>query len=503
MSNIFTMPSIPSTTSVISTYTAFAASSMLVRTVLNEVQTMTAQLIPQKLQDKIMASLGSLFRLNSCKLTLIIDEYNGFTINEIYQASQAYLSTRITPSVDQLKVSKAPREKNFTVTINKGQRITDEFEGIQVAWEFSSTETQTAASDYSDSTEKSERKLFLLCFNKEHKDAVLNVYLPYVLERSKALKEENKAIKLYSLFGGEYYEGPWGSINLDHPSTFDTIAMDPRLKQEVMDDLDRFVIRREFYRRVGRPWKRGYLLYGPPGTGKSSLIAAMANYLKFNIYDLELTSISSNSELRRLLTSTGNRSILVIEDIDCSIKLQDRQNGENNPGDSQLTLSGLLNFIDGLWSSCGDEKIIVFTTNYKDKLDPALLRPGRMDMHIHMSYCTTSGFKILAFNYLKIKTHCLFTEIEKLIEEVEVTPAEVAEELMKGGDVDLVLKGLQGFLQGKKEMKRKEKQSLVEIDMEVTENDNEKERQEMEKGSQGRVKKNKSKRTRRGKGRLV
>ncbi|KAI3849094.1 hypothetical protein MKW98_029019, partial [Papaver atlanticum] len=54
-----------------------------------------------------------------------------------------------------------------------------------------------------------------------------------------------------------------------------------------------------------------------------------------------------------------------------------------------MTISGLLNLIDGLWSSCGDERIIIFTTNHKEK--PSLLRPGRMDMHIHMSYCTPKG----------------------------------------------------------------------------------------------------------------
>lgn len=118
----------------------------------------------------------------------------------------------------------------------------------------------------------------------------------------------------------------------------------------------------------------------------------------------------------------------------------------------QLTLSGLLNFIDGLWSSCGDERIIIFTTNHKDRLDPALLRPGRMDMHIHMSYCNPQGFKLLASNYLRISGyhHHLFGEIEGLLKDTEVTPAQVAEELMKSEDADTALEGLVKLLKRKK-----------------------------------------------------
>ena len=72
-------------------------------------------------------------------------------------------------------------------------------------------------------------------------------------------------------------------------------------------------------------------MFGPPGTGKSSLIAAMANYLNFDIYDLELSDVMRNSDLRQLLISTGNRSILVVEDIDCSIDLHDRLNKPKRP----------------------------------------------------------------------------------------------------------------------------------------------------------------------------
>ncbi|KAF5202706.1 Aaa-atpase, partial [Thalictrum thalictroides] len=169
--------------------------------------------------------------------------------------------------------------------------------------------------------------------------------------------------------------------------------------------------------------------------------------------------IRRNSDLRRLLVSTGNRSIIVVEDIDCSLDFNKRKalpvkaatpsSGAPTPVDSQLTLSGMLNFIDGLWSSCGNERIIVFTTNNIDKLDPALLRPGRMDVHIHMSYCTPSGFKLLAYNYLKVSHHGVFKEIEKLLETTNVTPAEVAETLMRDEDPDVSLEELLGIIQNR------------------------------------------------------
>ena len=165
-------------------------------------------------------------------------------------------------------------------------------------------------------------------------------YLPFILEKAREIRDNDRVVKLYTRdcpyndddynsYNGGGGAGIWGAINLDHPATFDKLAMEPEMKRAVIEDLDRFVRRRDYYRKVGKAWKRGYLLYGPPGTGKSSLIAAMANYLKFDIYDLELTSLYSNSELRRILISTSNRSIIVIEDIDCSVEMHDRQQEQN------------------------------------------------------------------------------------------------------------------------------------------------------------------------------
>lgn len=113
----------------------------------------------------------------------------------------------------------------------------------------------------------------------------------------------------------------------------------------------------------------------------------------------------------------------------------------------------MLNFMDGLWSSCGDERIIILTTNHKERLDPALLRPGRMDVHINLTYCTSKAFKVLATNYLggEATGHRLYKEIEALIDYANVTPAELAEELMKSNDIDTVMEGLAKSVKVKRE----------------------------------------------------
>ncbi|XWS20141.1 hypothetical protein CRYUN_Cryun31cG0075100 [Craigia yunnanensis] len=337
------------------------------------------------------------------------------TKNQVYKAADVYLSTKICPKTTRLKVSKTGKQKHFTIAIEKGETVVDFFEDVQLTWRFVCEEDKKSYSE--------EKKLFELSFDEKHKEKVLDFYLPYVLLKAEEIKKQYRMIKLYShRFPFTQYDdesgGCWGSIILEHPATFDTLAMDPDLKKMIIDDLERFLRRKEYYKKVGKAWKRGYLLYGPPGTGKSSLVAAMANYLKFDIYDLELTSVRSDDDLKRTVLSTTNRSILLIEDIDCSSEVLERQTGNENKQQhaeaGQLTLSGILNCIDGLFSSCGDERIIVFTTNYKDRLDPAFLRPGRMDVHINMSYCTIDGFRLLASNYLGIAANTILS-LEKLM----------------------------------------------------------------------------------------
>ena len=116
----------------------------------------------------------------------------------------------------------------------------------------------------------------------------------------------------------------------------------------------------------------------------------------------------------------------------------------------QVTLSGLLNMVDGLWSSSGHERILIFTTNHMDRLDPALLRPGRMDKHIHMGYCGSGAFRQLAATYHGVDDHPLFPEIEALLREVDAAPAELAERLLATDDAGAALESAARLLRDRK-----------------------------------------------------
>ena len=304
------------------------ASIVLMRRVANE-------LIPRELLNFVQSGLHHLFIQSSAQFTIVIEEFQGMRRNHVFEAAEAYLGTKATVSVERVKAGKSENHKKLEFNIDRNEGVSDVFEGISVKCKVICIQVdKSRIRSYSDdSSAVSEIRSYELTFHKKHKNKIFDSYLPYVMEIANQIKQGNMSIKIHS--NNEYdeyeYKYVWNHepVKFNHPMTFNTLAIDEGLQRDLMNDLDKFVRAREFYRRTGKAWKHGYLLYGPPGTGKSSLIAAMANYLNYDIYDLDLTDVGDNKSLKQLILGMSNHSILVIEDIDCTINLQNREEDED------------------------------------------------------------------------------------------------------------------------------------------------------------------------------
>ncbi|XP_006664545.2 AAA-ATPase At3g28540-like [Oryza brachyantha] len=414
---------------------------------------------------------------------ITIPEYNDdrqFQKNKLFDVVATYLRSRCMEEARMLKAQLSNDGREDTqLSLDDDQDVVDKsFRGYPMRWCLGTTSKNPSnrINPFPDEHGNTVTRHYTLVFRKRQRQLVLNTYLPSVVQQGRVLIAENQQRRLFTNhnngMGGP--QGLWSHIPWKHPATFDTLAMDPVKKDELIEDLKMFQKGKEYHHRVGKAWKRGYLLYGPPGTGKSSLISAMSHFLGYDVYDLDLTAAgTTNNELRKLFLNTTDRSIIIIEDIhairqDLTTMFNDKKKVTNGdelqqlrlPRDSwyerdRVTLSGLLNLIDGLWSAFGGERIFVLTTNHFDQLDPALIREGRMDMRIEMSYCRLEAFRVLAGNYLGITDHPSFVEIGQLLSETETTPAVVAHNLMPRGkrNAQECLAGLVQTLKKKKKAK--------------------------------------------------
>ncbi|KAF2570640.1 hypothetical protein F2Q70_00005351 [Brassica cretica] len=385
-------------------------------------QSLMQSIFPPELRFAFLKFFNRIFHLFSSYCYFDITEIDGVNTNELYNAVQLYLSSSVSIAGNRLSLTRAVNSSSITFGLSNNDSIVDTFNNVTVLWEHVVTQRQTQTFAWRPLPE--EKRGFTLRIKKRDKALILSSYLDYIMERANEIRRKNQDRLLYTNSRGGSLDSrghPWESVPFKHPSTFETLAMDPVKKQQIMDDLKDFAEGQMFYQKTGRAWKRGYLLYGPPGTGKSSMIAAMANHLGYDIYDLELTENSN---------ATTQRSYYDMETRPGTGSGEESGNGGNT-----ITLSGLLNFTDGLWSCCGSERIFVFTTNHIDKLDPALLRSGRMDMHIHMSYCDFPSLMILLKNYWGYEEEDVdddvLKEMERVVEKAEMTPADVSEALIK------------------------------------------------------------------------
>jgi chaperone BCS1 len=173
-----------------------------------------------------------------------------------------------------------------------------------------------------------------------------------------------------------------------YPRPPESVVLPAGVLENLIADCRRFMEDRTWYLQRGVPYRRGFLLYGPPGTGKSSAVVAIASALKMDIAVLNLGDSSlGDNDVSELLSELPVNALLLVEDIDCIFV----QRAATDEKANRITFSGLLNAIDGV--AAGEGRLLFATTNHRERLDAALIRPGRIDRQLEIGFADSDQIR--------------------------------------------------------------------------------------------------------------
>ena len=276
------------------------------------------------------------------------------------------------------------------------------------------------------------KNVYLSGYNQKH----LRSFINFIKDEYKLYQVEANWTQKFFTVQMDGKTPFWASHYTHNTKTLDTVILERKQKHDLQQDVMAFLNGELVYRKLGIPWTRGYLLHGVPGCGRTSIVKALSAHAKMHIYNLDLSALQSDEQMMAMFRSIPSKSLVLIEDIDCMTDIvlkrsrsmkQDEINKKKSIFDAEplktATLSGLLNQLDGVSSNHG--RILVMTTNHVDKLDPALIRPGRIDQKLELGYCSRQqivDFYKLFFGQDEDLTDDVYSQLPDKI----LTPAEVS-----------------------------------------------------------------------------
>lgn len=363
------------------------------------------------------------------------------------------LKSKFVYSVDITRISQVYDHRVFT-DIFKNIPITPEEERPYRSF-YDITSSRSAMYDI---TVYHGCKIFLVVYNEIHQR---NIYL-FTLKSEKCKDALDRFIimlgkrarkissfddRIYAVFHHERPEYFLGK----QKRTFDDVFITDEIYSDLNKTLSDFIANKKWYKDHNIPYHFGILLYGPPGTGKSTLIAAISNKFKVVPFYVQARNLGNlcgyKEDISKVLMATDDIKLFVVEDVDsCEFltrsrwdaynrkwKVPDKKQSDKSTAividdeDEELTLeesdrnkslSSFLNVMDG--NACFENVIWVFTTNYKDRLDPSLIRSGRIDRKFMIDYADIETFNKFMLHHfwkslpdnLKVRPNVSFADVQ-------------------------------------------------------------------------------------------
>lgn len=440
------------------------------------------------------------------------------SINHLYVAFDWYLKSNskvkkeedyvVASMIKPIEASK--KSKDYTVLKSIQEKQETEFIYDNYTFCYSKTSFDDFIYAPSGEMKKKNHKLLIWTYYST-KDTFDNLSAHVINLYAKSKVDEVWVQKIYT-----HDIGMWKDSPLDrNKRKIKSVIMKKNKNVEISELLSHFSQTEDWHLERGIPYKKSFLFYGPPGTGKSSMIKAMSFELQRHIHYLSLSTIKNDTEFGNLMSKINYKeTILVIEDIDAQgdvvhkrfktseeekeenktkhlieeisshttinkdkdgdsntdpntkinsdilaklIKLKEDEKDKNNKNDvnkSKLTLSGILNQIDGVHNNHG--MILIMTTNHPEKLDAALTRDGRVDERIFFDFCDHEQIHLMFKNFYNGGSPSLETVKARLdLTKYKIAPCNVENSMRRFyNDQTAALENIIDSIQGKNEFEK-------------------------------------------------
>lgn len=361
-----------------------------------------------------------------------------------YTNIKTYIMNKFPDKVEGEEILTEFGELTFDIRKLKSKNVKDTFIDIDnkiydvyFSIEKVAESTDTKTGSVSQSVNKI--RIFGKCPSSVLKNYI--AHLSNTVDLNISCKTNTKLItyKLIKSSNGKEKETRWKEHVTKTNKNLSNTIVSSSVQVELLDDIKEFLQREDYYQERGLAYKRGYALYGPPGTGKTSLVKAIAKNYNIPIFIVDLSIISNNAELVRLMSDVNVISahrkyhIVLFEDIDRSILF-------SHTYYCRISQDCFLNILDGIDENKG--RITFMTSNEIDKVKSikGLFRPGRIDTQVRITFCTRD--QILNITQLYYKNQADFSDIDTQFDNVIVPPAILVQLLLITKDFKTVFKVL-------------------------------------------------------------